>query len=75
MHQHTTTISVPALEDIIAHILDADSKLRCLHTQMIQVAITDADAEGLATLTEARRQLETARRRLAAAHPNKEERR
>jgi hypothetical protein len=49
MHQHQTTISVPALEDIIAHILAADGRLRCLHTQLVQVAITDADAEGLAT--------------------------
>ena len=75
MYSRTISYSVCAVEDIIAHLIDVDRRLGYLQIRYARRAVTDEDAEELGAVIEARRQLETARRRLAAAHPNKEERR
>lgn len=74
MHAKTTTISVIELEDIIACHVAIDQLLRCVATRLAQRARTEVEADDLADIMQARCENETARRRLVAAHPNKEER-
>jgi len=67
-------IGRPELENVIANLVDAGCSLRFVRLRAAARARTEADAQDLIEIDRTLEQIDEARRRLAAVHPNKEQR-
>jgi hypothetical protein len=68
------SLSRTELEDIIAHLVEAEMRFRPLVTLLEQRALTDVDAQALLNARQARERATQARRLLARLSPDCEER-